>query len=378
MLSFRGSFCRKLHRFQSVFLINQCFCSAAKFACQQLSTGGNVDVTGYRKKKSMGIKLHNADFSNVLRFCNKKAHSDIAFEVYNDCVDSGLVPSESCFISLIRCVCDGDDVTAALALLKNASTLGVELKSRCYQPILDSLARTVDFERMVELIITMQNRGVGIKAEQLVSVMNTYTAVREQDLPFSISQRHVLRLNQLLLRCQKEFIGVSSADMASILSSYGNVMKMERLGTGVIGGVDTADSQDQQQVNFSQLLSANSENICNVDKHLTVQQSPNIALDFSSVLQHENAMMTERDSLSTTNHGHAHGQHLIVPPHVPNVPSGLVPQIVKISDNGVCPHCNGQLQSLRVACDDMNTIRSNLFKAAYQFSYQQGTHLQVH
>ena len=161
---------------------------------------GALEIFKYLKNN--GHKLKSNIHLSVLSVCYRQEHLQVAIDLFNEMIESGVPPTEQSYLALIRCQSDGGLVDEAIALVKHMISVGIEPKLRTYQPILESLCYKIhNPQKALEIIKHMYRQEINPRSEQLALLLET-------------SGRNVSYLNDPWYKASlDEFIGNSSSDI---------------------------------------------------------------------------------------------------------------------------------------------------------------------
>jgi pentatricopeptide repeat protein len=93
--------------------------------------------------------------TGLLLVCTKKHHLSSALELFNELSELVNQPSETAYMSLIRCYSDNGQIDVALSLIGKMKRESVELKLRNYHPILEAAVILRDFDNSILTIKQM-------------------------------------------------------------------------------------------------------------------------------------------------------------------------------------------------------------------------------
>jgi pentatricopeptide repeat protein len=109
----------------------------------------------YGTIKNLNTSSRTDVLTGLLLVCTKKQHLSSAVELFNELSKLVNQPSETAYMSLIRCYSDNGQIDVALSLIEKMKRESVELKLRNYHPILEAAVRLCDFDNSVLTIKQM-------------------------------------------------------------------------------------------------------------------------------------------------------------------------------------------------------------------------------
>jgi pentatricopeptide repeat protein len=109
----------------------------------------------YGTIKNLNTSSRTDVLTGLLLVCTKKHHLSSAVELFNELSKLVNQPSETAYMSLIRCYSDNGQIDVALSLIEEMKRESVELKLRNYHPILEAAVSLRDFDNSVLTIKQM-------------------------------------------------------------------------------------------------------------------------------------------------------------------------------------------------------------------------------
>ena len=109
----------------------------------------------YATMKNLNTTSRTDVLTGLLLVCTKKHHLSSALELFNELSELVNQPSETAYMSLIRCYSDNGQIDVALSLIGKMKRESVELKLRNYHPILEAAVILRDFDNSILTIKQM-------------------------------------------------------------------------------------------------------------------------------------------------------------------------------------------------------------------------------
>lgn len=109
----------------------------------------------YGTIKNLNTSSRTDVLTGLLLVCTKKHHLSSAVELFNELSKLVSQPSETAYMSLIRCYSDNGQIDVALSLIEKMKRESVELKLRNYHPILEAAVSLRDFDNSILTIKLM-------------------------------------------------------------------------------------------------------------------------------------------------------------------------------------------------------------------------------
>lgn len=109
----------------------------------------------YGTLKNLNTSSRTDVLTGLLLVCTKKHHLSSAVELFNELSKLVTQPSETAYMSLIRCYSDNGQIDVALSLIEKMKRESVELKLRNYHPILEAAVSLRDFDNSILTIKLM-------------------------------------------------------------------------------------------------------------------------------------------------------------------------------------------------------------------------------
>ena len=196
----------------------------------------NQALRVYEQLKTAGHRLRSNIQLSVLSVCYKIEHLQVAIDMFNDMIESGVPPTEQSYLALIRCHSDGGNVDDAIAFVKHMITIGIEPKIRTYQPILESLCYKMhEPMKALEIIKHMYRQDVHPRSEQLALLLET----SGRNVSYLSDPMYRASLNEFIGNSSSNVLGITAKDIATVVSSVSNVH-------GSNGGRDEMKGKDAQ------------------------------------------------------------------------------------------------------------------------------------
>jgi hypothetical protein len=215
---------------------------------KKLSEMVTIDPSKYRSEKEI-VELANGAFHNIMKLgkqnrlrealqcydetkhlhsatrhcftlsfligsCTSAADLPSAIRLFNEMSAWHMTPNEAAYVSLIRCFSDDGNDKAAVEVLGRMSMLGVEIKLRCCQPILECICRSgkvADLRRAFEFVDYMTDINIRIQKEQIITLASSVFKAegkRSADL--------TARLEGVLRGCSEYLFGLPRADLLQL------------------------------------------------------------------------------------------------------------------------------------------------------------------
>lgn len=168
----------------------------------------------------------------LIGVCEKKEHLEVAFTFFNEIQSAGMNPTEQAYLALIRCYTDGGRTTEAISLIQSMLSLGIAVKHRIFQPILDRLVVDGDMDTILNLLSKMLSLGIYPRSEQIQVLLMCCLKV---DM-----RKYADAVNALLLECSKDLIGLEYRAVLSIAAAFTHNDRVAVEDEGIL--VDSAES----------------------------------------------------------------------------------------------------------------------------------------
>lgn len=167
----------------------------------------------------VNLKKDNIISTNImyslLGVCEKKEHLEYAIIFFNEIHSAGTSPTEQAYLALIRCYTDGGRTTEAMSLIQSMLSLGITVKHRIFQPILDLLLTQGDMETILNILFKMLSIGIYPRSEQIQVLLMCCLKV---DM-----RKYAEAVNALLLECSKDLIGFEYQSVQSLAAAFSGV-----------------------------------------------------------------------------------------------------------------------------------------------------------
>jgi len=174
----------------------------------------------YDQMKDKNIKRKDSMLLALLSVCHKAAHLSKALEIVEEIHEQMIPHGETSYLTLVRCHADAGEVDRALELIREmVDVAAIEPRQRAFQPVLDKLSDMGDILQLLEVQAYMQQLGLKLRGEQIVSFLSTLGLPSVQRLVQADGETAVCeKLHELLAEAGDELLGLSTEEIIQIVS----------------------------------------------------------------------------------------------------------------------------------------------------------------
>jgi pentatricopeptide repeat protein len=173
----------------------------------------DLAVTIYQRLIDSNSTPNSAIMYSLIGVCEKKEHLSYALLFFNALHKSGASPSEPAYLSLIRCYLDSGLIQDALSLVDSMIELGIPLKHRIFQHIVDYYRSTNDLENMMNILLKMINMGIYPRSDQLVALLHCCGVAGDLS-------SYKEAVSAILRETSKELVGLEYESIVSLRALY--------------------------------------------------------------------------------------------------------------------------------------------------------------